>query len=114
MIEAEGHGRSPGVFDPVFLHSRREALIIFLVWVVALAWAVPYCYLEGYAPIAEGELQTIWGIPAWVFWGIGVPWLVADLFTVWFCLSHMADDDVKQGGGDDASSAIGSATERVV
>ena len=32
----------PGGWDPVFLHSRREALVIFAVWLAALAWAVPF------------------------------------------------------------------------
>ena len=29
-------------YDPTFLHARREALINFAVWVLALIWAVPY------------------------------------------------------------------------
>tara|TARA_Y100001960_G_C14721513_1_gene852648 strand:- start:62 stop:715 length:654 start_codon:yes stop_codon:yes gene_type:complete len=66
---------SPSSFpDPGFLHARREAIIIFLVWVVALLWAVPYCYLNGYN-IEADQLQLIYGIPSWVFGGIVMPWL---------------------------------------
>jgi len=82
-------------FDPVFLHSRREAILIFCLWLAALAWAVPFCYLNGYPDEFNAEtFSTIWGIPTWVFWGIAVPWLVADVITTWFCFVYMKDDDL--------------------
>ena len=40
------------------------------------------------------DLATVLGIPAWLCWGIFAPWLVADLFTVWFCFCYMQDDDL--------------------
>lgn len=81
--------------DPVFLHSRREAVVIFFVWLAGLLWAVPYCYTTGYLDSFDPDnFQTILGVPAWLFWGIGIPWLVADLFTTWFCFRFMADDDL--------------------
>lgn len=81
--------------DPVFLHSRREALIIFCAWLAGLVWAVPYCYTNGYIGNVDPEnVKTILGIPSWVFWGIAVPWLVADIFTTWFVFFYMADDDL--------------------
>jgi len=33
-------------------------------------------------------------MPSWVVWGIAVPWIVADIFTVWFCFFYMKDDDL--------------------
>jgi hypothetical protein len=85
----------PVEYDPVFLHARKEAVIIFLVWLATLLWAVPYCYLNGYMHNVEiDELATVWGMPSWIFWGILVPWLVADVFTTWFCFWYMADDDL--------------------
>ena len=87
----------PVEYDPVFLHSRKEALVIFGLWGVALLWAVPYCYLQGYVQDSGGDpeqLAILWGMPRWVVWGIVVPWLVADLFTTWFCFFYMADDDL--------------------
>ena len=85
-------------FDPVYLNSRREAVVIFGVWVACLLWAVPYCYFFGYpsdgAAINPDAITTIWGIPSWVFWGILVPWLAADAFTIWFCFFYMVDDDL--------------------
>ena len=79
--------------EPGFLHARREAIIIFLVWVAALLWAVPYCYLTGYH-VEPDQLRLIYGIPSWVFGGIVMPWLVADVFTIVFCLRYMKDDDL--------------------
>lgn len=95
-------------YHPTFLHSRREALIIFCIWVACLLWAVPYCYLTGYGhPIDPDNLSTVLGIPSWVFWGIFAPWLVADAFTIWFCFFYMQDDElgVADEGGDGARSA---------
>lgn len=81
--------------DPVFRHSRREALIIFCVWLITLLWAVPFCYTNGYPDGFDPKrFTTVWGIPSWLFWGIAVPWLAADVFTTWFCFFFMADDDL--------------------
>ena len=40
------------------------------------------------------------GVPVWVFWSIVIPWMLANIFTFWFCLFYMADDDL--GEGDEA------------
>jgi hypothetical protein len=101
--------RSPPVppdeprLDPAFLHARREALYIFLAWCVALLWSVSVSYGLGYGQPAT-TLATVWGIPAWVFWGIAVPWAVADVFALWFCFRYMKDDDVSGRGSTDAPS----------
>ncbi len=95
-------------YDPVFLHSRREAIIIVGVWALALLWSVPYCYLRGYN-LSPQEIHTIWGIPSWVFWGIGVPWILADLFTAWFCFWYMSADDL---GEEPETSETASGVER--
>jgi hypothetical protein len=60
-----------------------------------LIWAVPVCYFTGYdSNIDPAKLETLWGIPKWVFWGLVVPWLAADVFTVWLCFFYMKDDDL--------------------
>ena len=95
--------------DPVYEHSRREALLIFCVWALTFAWSVPYCYLYGFDAVDPTTLQTIWGIPSWVFWGIACPWLVADLFTVWLCFFYMRDDDLGENlpAGDSLTDGAG-------
>lgn len=90
-------------FDPTFLNARREAIVIFLAWFAALLWCVPYCYLNGYG-LEHDNVSTVWGIPSWVFWGIAAPWGLANLFTVWFCLSYMKLDDLTIGAEADAAT----------
>ena len=86
-------------YDPTFLHSRREAIIIFGAWLAGLCWAVPFCYFNGYPETFDPEgFQTVMGIPRWLFWGIFVPWIVADIFTTWFCFCYMTDDDLEPAG----------------
>jgi len=89
-------------YDPTFLHARREAIIVFLVWVVALLWSVPYCYSHGYVSgVTPDSLEMVWGIPSWIVWGVAVPWLVADVFTTWFCFCYMKDDDLGESDEGD-------------
>lgn len=94
-------------YDPVFLHARKEAWVIFRVWLVAMLWAVPFCYYTGYVDEFDPDsFSTTLGIPTWLFWGIGVPWLVADVVTTWFCLFAMKDDDLGEAP-EEAATADG-------
>jgi len=82
-------------YDPVFLNSRREAGVIFCLWLAGFAWVVPFSYMTGYLrDFDPATFTTIWGIPTWLFWGLFVPWLVANIFTTWFCFGFMKDDDL--------------------
>ncbi len=99
MPPAPSHSPDPppadDEWDPVFIHSRREARLIVLVWLVAMLWTVPYCYFTGFRKEGESpEVTFILGMPDWVFWGIAAPWMVANLFTVWFCFGYFVDDDL--------------------
>jgi hypothetical protein len=85
--------------DPVFLHSRREFFLIVGIWGVFLLWVVSYCYNAGYQPVTDAsQLELVLGIPSWVFWGVAVPWLVADVVTVAMCLWVIKDDDLAAPG----------------
>ena len=83
-------------YDPVFLHARREALAILAAFVLAMVWAITWCIVDGYYAPGEpvGEIPLILGIPRWTFWGILVPWLVADAFSVWFCFFYFVEDNL--------------------
>ena len=86
---------SPPPYDPAFLHARREAWVIFFIWLAALLWSVPYCYRYGYVESFDGAaFSTTFGIPSWLFWGIGAPWLAANVATTLFCFGFMQDDDL--------------------
>ncbi len=93
--------------DPVYLNCRREALIILAAWAICLVWTITYCYLFGYN-VAGESIATTMGMPSWIFWGVLVPWIVATLFSIWFGLCYMADDDL----GETAAEAGGEGDHR--
>ena len=89
----------------VFLNSRREAIVIFGSWFVALCWSVPYCYINGYGHQVDPEtFSTTMGIPSWLFGGILLPWIIADLFTTWVCFFYMKDDQLESPGDEEVHS----------
>lgn len=104
-------------YDPVFLNSRREAIIIFASWIVAFAWTIPYCFWMGYPNVRAGDsvqVQTVLGFPSWLFWGVFAPWMAANVFTIWFCFFQMKDDPLGEeiSQGDASSVAISERTVR--
>jgi len=82
--------------DPVLLHARREAWVILGAFAVCLVWSITTSYLLGYGEPVSGTVTTVLGIPSWIFWGVVVPWLAADLFAVWFCFFFMANDPLNE------------------
>jgi hypothetical protein len=110
--------------DPGFKRTRRESLFLILPWLVCCIWSVGYCYLFGYTthPRQPGEITNLlpdlsaydqhgvpaldplgWGIPAWAFWGIFVPWIISILFSIVYALWIMND------AGDETRSLEGDA-----
>ncbi len=114
--------------DPVYAHTRREAILILILWLCCCLYTVPFCYLNGYlihdpAPSSFGpsidllpgsledwnrdpsSLSTPFGlgIPDWIFYGVGLPWAVCVLLAFWFCLFHFQEDDLgERGDGEGA------------
>jgi len=78
-------------WDPVLVHARRELVVIVSSFAICCLWSVGTCYSLGFGTSGDA-LETVLGMPAWVFWGIVVPWLACDVFTLWFCFAFMADD----------------------
>lgn len=83
-------------YDPVFLHARREVIVIILLFSGFCVWAVATCLTQGYLKPDEtrATIDTTFGMPTWAFWGIFVPWLVVDAIAVWFCFFFMKADDL--------------------
>ncbi len=89
-------------------NARREAVIVLCVWAVFIAWVVGYSWLRGYerppdgalveaglaAPRDDSNFRTVLGIPDWVFHGIALPWLIAVVFTLFFGMRTLRDDDL--------------------
>ena len=83
--------------DPVYVHSKREGIVILIIWALGFAWTVPYCYFTGYQTTTENwKLTTTWGIPSWVFWGVAFPWFVSGVLSILMCLFYIKDDDLGQ------------------
>ncbi|UCF36474.1 MAG: hypothetical protein JSU96_16885 [Acidobacteriota bacterium] len=105
--------------DPLYLNAWREAKLILSIWFTCLIYTVGVCYLYGYLshepdPAATGpsvgvlagpldafnrapeSLQVPFGIgmPDWVFYGVGLPWLICIIVTWWFCLFYFVEDDL--------------------
>ncbi|MCI0379132.1 MAG: hypothetical protein L0215_16110 [Gemmataceae bacterium] len=103
----------------LFRNARREAWIVALVWALAFAWTVVWCYMHGYAHEetslhvrlgwveAEPTPDLVLGFPDWVFWGIMLPWLACSAFTVWFGIWGMTDDDLGAAHTADSSPQNG-------
>ena len=79
--------------DPVLRSSRREAIVIFFIWLAAMIYTVTYCYLNGYGRTAE-SLTFVLGFPDWVFWGILTPWTVCLITSIAFGSIFMHDEDL--------------------
>ena len=79
--------------DPVYTNSRREAVIVLIVWVLSLIWTVGYCGLAGYGDPEQVKITL--GLPAWILYGVAAPWMVATLFTIVFAFRFIADDDLE-------------------
>lgn len=106
-------------FDTVYLNCRREAILIFLLWLAVSAYSIVVSYLYGYTshepagisagPTIEefvGPLESFnrdpssltfplgLGIPDWVFYAIVLPWFLCIVITWVFCVFYMKDDDL--------------------
>lgn len=80
--------------DPLFRHARRELRMTLLAWLAFGIWVVGVSWWLGAGTDSE-EVATVAGMPVWVFWGVGLPWLLANVFTFWYCFRYMADDDLE-------------------
>ncbi|GIW87380.1 MAG: hypothetical protein KatS3mg108_1704 [Isosphaeraceae bacterium] len=94
--------------DPVLSHSRREAVVIGLTWLVATVVTCGLSYVLGYQrpgrPLGPEDVRPVWGIPFWFLVGVLVPWATCLVWTWYFVLRHMAEDDL---GSDHAAELEG-------
>lgn len=90
--------------DSLVRHSRREAVIVFSVWLIAMVSVISYCYLNGYNRKIE-SLTFVLGFPDWVFWGVVVPWAACTAFGCWFSFRIMKDDPLGEDLEADSTDA---------
>ena len=79
--------------DPVLRSARREALIVFGIWLAACIYTVGFCAAFGYER-DPATLIFVFGIPDWVFYGVFLPWTVCTILA--FIVSHyvIRDEDL--------------------
>jgi hypothetical protein len=80
--------------NPLVRSARREALLVAVIFVAALAYTVTYCVSFGYERNVD-SLKFVLGFPDWVFWGILVPWGVCTVFACYFSYVFMQDHDLE-------------------
>ena len=115
----------------LYENSRREAIVILIIWLVTTIYSSVYCYLFGYKShdmVASAKGPTLselvgdlpgWnraaeslqlplslGIPDWVFFGVVVPWCLCIGLTFWFCLFFFVEDDLSADGSDDHEDSV--------
>jgi hypothetical protein len=79
--------------DPVLTSARREALLVFAIWVLACVWVLSVSYRYGYHRDAA-TLTYVLGFPDWVFWGIVVPWSVCTALCCVLAYLVIRDEDL--------------------
>src|SRR6478736_5437430 len=96
------------VEDPVLTSARREALLVFAIWLAACVYSLSVCYRFGYGRDVA-TLSYVLGFPDWVFWGVVVPWTVCTILCL--VLSHFVirDEDL---GEEQAEEQLGPAGMR--
>ena len=90
--------------DPVLRSGRREALVVLVIWLTAMAYTVTYGQLYGYGRTVE-DLTFVFGFPDWVFWGIVVPWLTCLAVSWWFAYVFMTDESLGEDQHDSSEEA---------
>ena len=84
--------------DPVYVHARREAIVVVGIFFVFAICTLTIAFTLGSrTPEGERKVATLLGMPTWVVWSIVVPWVVANIITGWFCFYYMADDPLDDG-----------------
>ncbi len=78
--------------------TRREAILVMLLWVACCIYTCTYAYLNAYRPDAANHL--IYGIPSWVVWGVFAPWGVCTLVTIWASFWGIQDEDLGEENTD--------------
>jgi phosphatidylserine synthase len=86
---------TPSNEDPVVQSSRREAIVVAVIWLTAMIYCVGYCYRFGYNRSAQ-TLTFVWGVPDWAFWGVVVPWAAFTLVAFWLASVFMRDEDFER------------------
>jgi hypothetical protein len=90
--------------DPGLRSAKREALVVLVIALGSLTYTVCTCYVLGYGRAGE-PIAFVLGFPAWVFWGIVLPWGICVVLSAWFSLVFMTDESWAATSEDDPDGA---------
>ena len=90
--------------DPVYQNSRRETFWILLIWAAFALWVVGVSGWLGFGHDPDTPVKTVFGFPAWVFWGVAIPWLGANIIIFYFSIKVIKDDPRSDGAARDSSN----------
>jgi len=79
-------------YSPTFTQAVRELIVLVGGWLFFTAWTMIVCGWLAY-DYDVASLPTVMGLPHWIVWGIMVPWIASGLYTIWFALFFIKDDD---------------------
>ena len=72
--------------------TLKEVKYLLLAWLFFASWVLIYCGFEAYGQDHE-DVKITFGMPSWVFWGIAVPWICSIIYTIYFSLFVMKDNE---------------------
>ena len=94
--------------DPVLTSARREAWLVFAIWLIACVYSLGMCYRYGYGRDAS-TLTYVFGFPDWIFWGVIVPWSVCTAACFVMAYYVITDEDL---GEEQVEETLGKAVTR--
>ena len=78
--------------DSDLKQTLKEVKYLLLAWLFFASWVLIYCGFEAYGQDHE-DVKITFGMPSWVFWGIDVPWICSIIYTIYFSLFVMKDNE---------------------
>ena len=75
--------------------SRRETIVILVIWSVVCIWVMLSSHFLGYVDDTS-DVKILFGMPSWVTWSIALPWLVSSTISLWFALGFMKDEATEE------------------
>ena len=78
--------------DSDLKQTLKEVKYLLLAWLFFASWVLIYCGFEAYVQDHE-DVKITFGMPSWVFWGIALPWICSIIYTIYFSLFVMKDNE---------------------
>lgn len=78
--------------DSDLKQTLKEVKYLLLAWLFFASWVLIYCGFEAYGQDHE-DVKITFGMPSWVFWGIALPWICSIIYTIYFSLFVMKDNE---------------------